>query len=110
MVGAFAFLRSFGFSTFQLSLTKLCRLCGISARLQGGFLEKIAPALMPIRGVLVAFEFLQGRLCVRSSLEHLDHSRGLISADVVAYDNVRSLEFVVCQILSPLQPETKTLL
>jgi hypothetical protein len=28
----------------------------------------------------------------------------------VAYDNVRSLEFVVCQILSPLQPETKTLL
>ena len=46
---------------------------------------------MPIRGVLVAFEFLQGRLCVRSSLEHLDHSRGLISADVVAYDNVRAL-------------------
>ena len=103
-------MRSFGLSTFQLSLTKFCGLRGIGSRLQSGFLEEVAPARMPIRWVLVAFELLQGRFCVRASLDDFDHSRGLVGADVVAYDNIGSLEFVVCQKLSLLQPETKALL
>ena len=108
VVGPFGFLRSFRLSTLQLRLTKLGGLCGISSRLQGGFLEEVAPALMSIRWVLVAFELLQGRLCVSSSLDDFDHSRGLIGAYIVAYDNVGCLEFVVCQKLSLLRPQTNT--
>jgi hypothetical protein len=99
-VGAFAFLRRFGFSSLQLCLTKLCGLRGIGSRPQVGLLEEVAPALVPIRWVLVAFELLQGRLSVGSPFDDLDHSRRLVSADVVAYDNVGSLQFVVRQKLS----------
>src|ERR1700687_70114 len=101
IVGGFAFLRGFRLSTLQLCLTQLCGLCGISSRLQCGFLEEVAPAFMPIRWVLFAFELLQGRLCIGSSLNDFDHSRGFVGADIVADDHIGSFEFVVCQTLSP---------
>jgi hypothetical protein len=107
-VGAFAFLRRFGFSSLQLRLTKLCGLRGIGSRPQGGLLEEVAPALVPIRWILVAFELLQGRLSVGSPFDHLDHSRRLVSADVVAYDNVGSLQFVVRK-NSPFETKDPTL-
>jgi hypothetical protein len=55
---------------------------------------------VPVRRALLAFEVLQDRLCVLSPLYNLDHARRLISADIMTDDNVRSLEFVVCQMLS----------
>jgi len=55
---------------------------------------------MPIPGALLAFELLKTGLCIGSSLDDFDYARGLISTDVMTNDNVRSLEFVVCQKLS----------
>ena len=60
---------------------------------------------MPVRRALSAFEVLQGRLRVLSSLDNLDHSRRLVGADVVTDYNVTSLEFVVCQMLSLVGPK-----
>src|SRR5882762_8663294 len=99
-VGPGGVLRSFGLPTFQLGLAEHCSLCGIGSRLQAALLEEVAPSLMPIAWTLVAFELLQSRLCIGPSLDDLDHTRRLISADVVPYDNVGSLKFVVCQTLS----------
>ena len=65
-VGSAALLRGLGLSTFQLGLTKLGGFGGIGSRLQGGFFEEVAPALVAIGGALFAFEVLQSGLCIRS--------------------------------------------
>ncbi len=98
--GPAAFLGGLGFATLQLRLTKFGGFCRIGARFQVALFQKISPALVPVRRALLAFEVLQDRLCVLSPLYNLDHARRLISADIMTDDNVRSLEFVVCQMLS----------
>ena len=57
---------------------------------------------MAIGGALFAFEILQGGLCVLPSLDHLYDARRFVSADVMADYNIGSLEFVVCQMFTPL--------
>lgn len=52
---------------------------------------------MPVGRALLAFESLQGGLCIGPALDYFDHTRRLISADIVAYNHVRRFEFVVCQ-------------
>jgi hypothetical protein len=101
-IGALGVLGGFCFATFQLRLTKLGGFRWVSPCLQGGLFEEVAPALVPVRRALFSFEVLQGGLCVGSSLDDLDHSRGLVRTDVVTDYNVRSLEFFVCQMFSLL--------
>src|ERR1700728_3862184 len=90
-------LCSLRLSTFQLGLTQLGGLGWIGSRLQGALFKEVAPALMPVGRALRVLELLQGGLCIRPSLDHLDHAGGLIGADVVAYYYVRSLKFVIGQ-------------
>ena len=104
-IRALGILRGFGLPAFQLRLAKLCGFSGIRSRLQRGLLEEISPALMPVGRVLFGFEILQRRFCVGSSLDDLNHSRGLISTDVVTDYNVRSLKFFVCQMVSLFSPK-----
>ena len=60
---------------------------------------------MPVGRALVVFELFQRGLRVGSSLDDFDYSRRLVSSDVVADDNVRSLNFVVCQMRSLFSAE-----
>lgn len=102
---AFAFLRCLGLPALQFRLPKLGGLCGVRSCLQRRFLEKVSPALMPVRGALFAFKVLEGRLRVLSSLNDFNNPSRLVGADVVTDDNIRSLEFVVCQMFSLCGPK-----
>ena len=93
-------MRGLGLSVFQLRLSKYGGLGGIGSRFQGRLFEEVSPALVAVGGTLSAFKILQRRFCVLPSLDHLDHSRRLVSANVVANYHVRCLDFVVCQMCS----------
>ena len=104
-VKAFAFLRCLGLPALQFRLPKFSGLSGVGSCLQRGFFKEVAPALMPVRWALFAFKVLQGRLCVLSPLNDFNNPCRLVSADVVTDHNIRSLQFVVCQMFSLCGPK-----
>ena len=108
-VGSVGILRGFRLATFQFRLTKFGGLGGVGSRLQSGFFQEVAPALMPVRRALLGFEVLQGRLRVLPSLDDLNHPCGLVSTNVVPDYNVRRLQLVVCQMVSLCSAATSLL-
>ena len=105
-VGPTGFLRGFGLSRFQFRLAKDSGFRRVRARLQVCFLEEVTPAFVPVGRALIVFELLQRGFRVGSSLDNFDYSRRFVGTDVVADDNVRCLNLVVCQMCSLSQPRT----
>ena len=106
-MGTIGIQRSFGFATFQFRLAKFGSLGGVGTGLQGRFLQEVAPAFVAVGRTLFGFEVLQGRLRVLPSFDDFDHSCGFVGTDVVPDYNVRCLQFVVCQMVSLVQPQPR---
>jgi hypothetical protein len=70
---------------------------GICSRLELCFLDEVAPAFVPIVGVLGILERLQFRFGVVLAPHHSDHASGAVGADVMPDDGVRGIEVVACQ-------------
>jgi len=96
-VRAFGLLQSFRFSPFQFSLAMFGSFNGICSRLELCFLDEVAPAFVPIVGILGILERLQFRFGVVLAPHHSDHASGAVGADVVPDDGVRGIEVVACQ-------------
>jgi hypothetical protein len=67
----------------------------VRSRLQCCFLDEVAPAFVPIGGVLGILKLLQFRFCALLAPDHCDHPSGAVGADVVPDDGVS--EIVACQ-------------
>jgi len=52
---------------------------------------------MPVFWTLAIFEHAHSRRCGLLALGDLNHSGGLVSADVMPNDSVASFRFLVCQ-------------
>ena len=87
--GSLVSLHRFRFSQFQFGLAMSGGFNGIDSGFEAGLIDEVAPALVPIRGVLAFFQPLQFRVCALFSLDNNQHSIRLVGAAVIADDGVR---------------------
>jgi hypothetical protein len=90
-------LKRVGFSIVQLYLAKAGGLRGIQSRFQAGLFEEIPPARVMIRRALGDRQFFECCFRVLPAFDDLNHTCGLVGADVVADNDVRSAGFFACQ-------------
>jgi hypothetical protein len=93
-------LQGLRFPHFQFRLALLGRLYGIGPRLHLAFLNEVAPAIVPIRGLLRIFKLLQFRFCIMPALDNSKHSGRPECSNVMPDDGVGRREVVACQIES----------
>jgi len=73
------------------------RLGRICSCFQVGFLDEVAPALVPIRGILSILKLFQLQFCILLALHYCYYPGGAVGADVVPNDGKGGGEVVGCQ-------------
>ena len=97
IAGRLRFLDGLRFADFEFSLALVGGFDGVGTRPHAGFLKEIAPAFVPVGGILGLFKLLYLGFCVLFAFEYTDNARRPEGADVVADDSVGSAGFVACQ-------------